>query len=71
MRTWCKLGVRTAPGHYYRNPPERVNCISNIGLYGIGVMRTRMFENPEFEQNLSVLKSKKFANSKNETHRLI
>ena len=33
------LVVRTAPGHSYRNPAEKINCILNLGLYGIGVMR--------------------------------
>ena len=32
------LTGRTAPGSSYRNPSERVNCILNLGLYGIGVM---------------------------------
>ena len=47
------LVLRTTPGYSYQNPPERENCILNIGLYEIGVMRKRMFENPEFERRLS------------------
>ena len=47
------VALRTAPGHSYRNPPERVNCILNIGLYGIGVTRKRLFVKPEFKQKLS------------------
>ena len=33
------LVARTAPGHSHRNPTEKINCILNLGLYGIGVMR--------------------------------
>ena len=33
------LVARTAPGHSYRNPAEKINCILNLRLYGIGVMR--------------------------------
>ena len=47
------LVLRTAPGSSYRNPSERVNCILNIGLYGIGVMRKHVFDKPEFERKLS------------------
>ena len=47
------LALRTAPGHSFRNPPERVNCILNIGLYGIGVMRQRIFNKPQFERKLA------------------
>ena len=34
--------LRTVPGHSFRNPAERVNCILNFGLYGIGFMRARL-----------------------------
>ena len=47
------LHLRTAPGHSYRNPPERVNCIQNLGLYGIGSMRQQVYEHPEFEKKIS------------------
>ena len=33
------VAVQTAPGHSFRNSVEKVNCVLNIGLYGIGVMR--------------------------------
>ena len=33
------VAVRTAPGHSFRNPVEKVNCVLNIGLYGNGAMR--------------------------------
>ena len=46
------LTVRTAPGSSHRNPSERVNCILNLGLYGIGVMRQKIFDKPEFERKL-------------------
>ena len=45
------LAVRTAPGHSYRNPAEKVNCVLNLGLYGIGCMRQRSSD-IEFEENL-------------------
>ena len=34
--------VRTAPYHSWKNPCERVNCILNLGLQAVGLMRTRM-----------------------------
>ena len=45
------LAVRTAPGHLYRNPAEKVNCVLNLGLYGIGCMRQGSSD-IEFEENL-------------------
>ena len=45
------LAVRTAPGHSYRNPAEKINCVVNLGLYGIGCMRKNSVD-PEFEQTL-------------------
>ena len=45
------LAVRTAPGHSYRNPAEKVNCVLNLGLYRIGCMRQRS-SGIEFEENL-------------------
>ena len=45
------LAVRTAPGHSYCNPAEKVNCILNLGLYGIGCMRQKSSD-IEFEENL-------------------
>ena len=47
------VALRTAPGHSYRNPPGRVSCILNIGLYGIGAMRKRLSVKPEFKRKLS------------------
>ena len=46
------LAVRTAPGHSYRNPAEKINCLLNIDLYGIGCMRQHSAD-PFFEQSLS------------------
>ena len=46
------LHVRTEPGHSFTNPPEQINCILSIGLYGIGVMRKSMHSEPEFEKKL-------------------
>ena len=46
------LAVRTAPGHSYQNPGEKINCQLNIGLYGIGYMRKHLTD-PFFEQSLS------------------
>ena len=45
--------VQTAPGHSFRNPVEKVNCILNIGLYGIGIMRHTITEDPFFEKKLN------------------
>ena len=47
------LVLRTAPGSSYRNPFERVNCILDVCLYGIGVMRKHVFDKPKFERKLS------------------
>ena len=45
------LAVCTAPGHSYHNPAEKINCVLNLGLYGIGCMRKHSTD-PEFEQTL-------------------
>ena len=45
------IAACTAPGHPYTNPPEKVNCILNLGLYSIGCMRS-VAEDPEFERKL-------------------
>ena len=34
--------VRTAPYHSWKNPCERVNCILNLGLQSVGLMREKM-----------------------------
>ena len=38
------IAVRTAPYYSWKNPCERVNCILNIGLQSIGLMRSPMSE---------------------------
>ena len=45
------LTVRTAPGSSYRNPSKRDNCILNLGLYGIGVMRQKIFDKTRFSRD--------------------
>ena len=45
------LLARTAPGHSWTNPAEKINCILNLGLYGIGAMRTESSD-VEFEASL-------------------
>lgn len=35
------VALRTAPGHSWANPVERIMSIVNIGLQGIGVMRAQ------------------------------
>ena len=44
------VALRTASGHSFRNPVEKVNCILNLGLYGIGVMRQSIYEDMVFEK---------------------
>ena len=44
--------ARTAPGHSFRNPVEKVNCILNLGLYGIGCMHQQASD-AEFEYEIS------------------
>ena len=46
------VALRTVPGHSFRNPAEKVNCILNLGLYGIGVMHQSIYEDTVFEKNL-------------------
>ena len=43
--------VRTAPYHSWKNPCERVNCILNLGLQAVGLMRVNMEE--KFEKVIS------------------
>ena len=43
--------VRTAPYHSWKNPCERVNCILNLGLQAVGLMRQSMQE--KFEKAIS------------------
>lgn len=50
------VAVRTAPHHSWKNPCERINCILNIGLQAIGLMRSSMSN--EHEKNLSTCNSK-------------
>ena len=45
------LAVRTASGHSYSNPAEKINCVLNLDLYSIGCMRKHSTD-PEFEQTL-------------------
>ena len=39
--------MRTAPYHSWKNPCERVNCILNIGLQAVGLMRAKMSDDME------------------------
>ena len=43
--------VRTAPGHSYCNLAEKINCILNLGLYNIGVLK-KLSINLKFEHKL-------------------
>ena len=51
------IAVRTAPCHSWKNPCERVNCILNIGLQAIGLMRSCM--SAEHEKSLSTCNAMK------------
>ena len=51
------IAVRTAPHQSWKNPCERINCILNIGLQAIGLMRSTMSE--EYERVLSTCSSMK------------
>ena len=44
--------ARTAPGHSFKNPPEKVDCILNLALYGIGCMWKEIHEVLKFEKKL-------------------
>ena len=57
------LHLGAAPGHSYRNPSERerVNCILNLGLYGMGVMRQKLHAEPDFEHKLSQFSNLSYA----------
>ncbi|XP_072024864.1 LOW QUALITY PROTEIN: uncharacterized protein [Amphiura filiformis] len=41
------IAVRTAPGHSYRNPVERINAILNLALQAVGMMRQEMAKEME------------------------
>ena len=45
------VAVKTAPYHSWKNPCERVNCILNLGLQAVGLMRATMEE--KFEKVIS------------------
>ena len=42
--------ARIAPGHLFRNPSDKINCMLNLELYGIGVM-----SKPSTASNLSTI----------------
>ena len=42
------IALQTAPGHSFKNPVERVNCILNLGLHGMRVMHKNIYQSPEF-----------------------
>ena len=42
------IALQTAPGHSFKNPAEWVNCISNLGLHGMGVMHKNIYQSTEF-----------------------
>lgn len=42
--------ARTPPYHSWKNPVERVNCVLNLGLQSVGLMRTSM--NDEYEKKI-------------------
>lgn len=44
------VALRTAPSNSWANPVERVMSIVNIGLQGVGMMRTKMSD--DFERKL-------------------
>ena len=46
------VAARATPGHSFKNPPEKVNCVLNLALYGIGCMQKEIHEVPEFEKKL-------------------
>ena len=46
------VAARTVPGHSFKNPLEKVNCILNLALYGIGCMWIEIHEVAEFEKKL-------------------
>ena len=46
------VAARTVPSHSFKNPLEKVNCILNLALYGIGCMWKEIHEVPEFEKKL-------------------
>ena len=45
------LAVRTVPGHSFRKPAEKINCILNLGLYRVGCMQQKCTD-IEFEEKL-------------------
>ena len=45
------LAVRTAPEHSFHNPAEKINCVLNLGLYGVGCMQQKCAD-IEFKEKL-------------------
>ena len=43
--------VKTAPYHSWKNPCERINCILNLGLQSVGLMREKMTPDLETVMN--------------------
>ena len=35
------IAIQTAAGHSIKNPAERVDCILNLGLYGMEIMHKK------------------------------
>ena len=50
------LYLRTAPPRSFVQESTRVNCILNLGLYGMGVIRQKVHPEPEFEDRLVSVK---------------
>ena len=46
------VAARTVPGHTFKNPLEKVNCILNLALCGIGCMWIEIHEVSEFDKKL-------------------
>ena len=47
------IAIRTAPNNSWANPVERIMSIVNIGLQGVGVMRSKIGE--KFEKAIGIV----------------
>ena len=57
---------RTAAGHSYRNPVERIHAIVNLGLQSVGMMRQKM--SPDMENLVKICNSNEELRKATERH---
>ena len=59
INTDLTIVLCTTPGHFFKNSAKRVNCILNLELYSMGVMKKICIKCQAFKKIASVLKSRR------------